>query len=205
VTLVWAANHNKHNASYSIAFVVFTEYAASVRTHTYDRIIGAEAEELLTTGEAAALLNSSRQHVVNLCERGELPYTTVGTHRRIRRADVEALRARTQRLTRDQRRSLWLAYAVGGRIVADPHRAGNVARRNLERMRASSRGQARRWLDEWESLLNGPIDELLAMLVSPSPKGRELRQNAPFAGLLGTAERAEVLDAWKDRGSKDLP
>jgi excisionase family DNA binding protein len=188
-----------------IAFIVCTEYAVSVRTHTYDRIIGAEAEELLTTGETAALLNSSRQHVVDLCERGELPYTTVGTHRRIRRADVEALRARTQRLTRDQRRSLWLAYAVGGRIVADPHRAGNLARRNLELMRASSRGQARRWLDEWERLLNGPIDELLTMLVSPSPKGRELRQNAPFAGLLGKAERAKVLDAWKDRDAKDLP
>jgi excisionase family DNA binding protein len=176
-----------------------------VRTHTYDRIIGAEAEELLTTGETAALLDSSRQHVVDLCERGELPYATVGTHRRIRRADVEALRARTQRLTRDQRRSLWLAYAVSGRIVADPHRAGNLARRNLERMRASSRGQARRWLDEWERLLNGPVDELLAMLVSPSPKGRELRQNAPFAGLLGQAERSKVLEAWKDRDAKDLP
>ncbi len=175
-----------------------------MRTLTYDRIKGAEVDDLLTTGEAAALLNSSRQHVVDLCERGELSYTTVGTHRRIRRADVEALRSRTLRLTRDQRRSLWLAYAVAGRIVADPHGATSLARGNLERMRASSRGQARRWLDEWERLLEGPIDELLAMLVSPSPKSRELRQNTPFAGLLNEAERAEVLEAWKTRDAKDL-
>lgn len=181
------------------------DYPGCVRTLTYDRIAGAEADELLTTGEAAALLNSSRQHIVDLCERGELPYATVGTHRRIRRADVEALRTRTQRLTRDQRRSLWLAYAVAGHIVADPHPAKNLARRNLERMRASTRGQARRWLDEWEDLLNGPIDDLLATLVSPSPRGREMRQNSPFSGLLNEAERAKVLDAWKARDSKDLP
>lgn len=185
-------------------FVGFTGYPGSVRTLTYDRIAGAEADELLTTGEAAALLNSSRQHVVDLCERGELPFTTVGTHRRIRRADVEALRTRTQRLTRDQRRSLWLAYGVAGRVVVDPHRAENLARHNLERMRATSRGQARRWLDEWEQLLDGPIDELLAMLVSPSPKGRELRQNSPFSGLLSEAERANVLDAWRTRDAEQL-
>jgi excisionase family DNA binding protein len=174
-----------------------------MRSLTYDTITDGESDELLTTGEAAVLLNSSRQHVVNLAERGELPYTTVGTHRRVKRGDVEAIRTRTQRLTRDQRRSLWLAYAVAGRIVADPARAKKLARANLERMRASTRGQARRWLDEWDGLLNGPIDNLLATFVSPSPKGRELRQNSPFAGLLTESARTEVLDAWKTRDSKD--
>jgi hypothetical protein len=70
-------------------------------------------------------------------------------------------------------------------------------------MRTSTRGQARRWLDEWERLLNGPIDDLLAMLVSPSPKGRELRQNSPLAGLLTEAERVKVLDSWKARNAKE--
>jgi excisionase family DNA binding protein len=48
-------------------------------------------DELLTTGEVAVLLGSSRQHVVDLWERGLLPYVRVGTHRRVRRADVEAV------------------------------------------------------------------------------------------------------------------
>jgi excisionase family DNA binding protein len=173
-----------------------------VRTTTFDRLSDPAEDDLLTTlttGEAATLLNSSRQHVVDLCERGELPFTTVGTHRRVRRADVEALRTRTERLTRDQQRSLWLAYAVAGRIVADPARARQAAMENLARMRESSRGQARRWLDEWERLLAGPIEKLLQVLVSPSPKGRELRQNTPFAGVVGDAERFAVLEAWKDR------
>jgi excisionase family DNA binding protein len=168
-----------------------------VRTATYDALSASETDELLTTGEAAKFLNSSRQHVVDLCERGELPYTTVGTHRRVKRSDVEALRARTQRLTRDQRRSLWLAYATAGRIVEDPERARSLALRNLERMRATSRGQARRWIDEWDRLLQGSIDRLLRALVSPSPQSRELRQNSPFAGLLDESERSRILHAWE--------
>lgn len=168
-----------------------------MRSKTYVRITDAEGDDLLTTGEAAALLNSSRQHVVDLCARGDLPFTTVGTHRRLRQRDVEMLKARTLRLTRDQRRSLWLAYAVAGRIVADPTNATRLARHNLERMQLSSRGQTRRWLDEWDRILAGPIDELLAALVSPSPKGRELRQNNPFAGLLSEHEREAVLAAWR--------
>ena len=174
-----------------------------MRTLTYDRIAGSGGDELLTTGEAASMLNSSRQHVVDLCDRGDLSFTTVGTHRRVRKADVEMLRERTQRLTRDQRRSLWLAYAVAGRIVADPNKAGRLAFENLERMRTTSRGQARRWLDEWERLLHGPVDKLLAALVSPSPKGRELRQNSPFAGVLSEAERADVLAAWQAQDTED--
>lgn len=168
-----------------------------MRTRTYDRIAAADPDELLTTGEAAAVLSSSRQHVVDLCERGDIPFTTIGTHRRIRRGDVEALLERTQRLTRDQRRSLWLAYAVAGRIAEDPTAARHLALANLEQMRVSSRGQARRWLDDWERLLLGPTDRLLTTLVSPSPKGRELRQNSPFAGILTDDERARVLQAWQ--------
>jgi len=168
-----------------------------MRTATYDALAASETDELLTTGEAAKILNSSRQHVVDLCARGELPYTTVGTHRRVKRSDVEALRARTQRLTRDQRRSLWLAYATAGRIVEDPESARSLALTNLERMRATSRGQARRWIDDWDHLLQGSIDRLLMVLVSPSPQSRELRQNSPFAGLLDETERSRILHAWE--------
>lgn len=100
-------------------------------------------DDLLTTGEAAKLLNSSRQHVVNLCRRGVLPYTSIGTHRRIRRQDLEALRSRTGRLRREDRRSLWLAYATAGKIVSDPPTAVERARHQIALMRPTARGQAR--------------------------------------------------------------
>lgn len=154
-------------------------------------------DELLTTGEAARILNSSRQHVVDLCNRGDLPFVTVGTHRRVRRRDIEDLADRTLKLTRDQRRSLWLAYAIAGRLVADPTTALETARTNLEAMRQSARGRTLSWLDEWERLLNGPLPAVLDAMTSRSPHGRDLRQNSPFAGVLSEAERAEVLEAWK--------
>lgn len=156
-----------------------------------------DSDEQLTTGEAAALLNCSRQHVVDLCDRGQLPFTTVGRHRRVRRGDVEAIRTRTDRLNRDDRRSLWLAHAVAGKVVADPDAAVASARAQLERMRPQSRGQAREWLSEWEKLLDGPVLRLVDQLTDRSLRGREMRQNSPFAGVLGEDERTEALAAWR--------
>lgn len=168
-----------------------------MRTSTYDIIVADDRDNLLTTGEAAKILNSSRQHVVDLCDRGELPFVTIGTHRRVRKSDIDAMRARTVRLTSDQERSLWIAYAVAGHIVNDPSNALLLARKNLEAMRQSSRGQARIWLDEWETLVNGPLAELLSTLTSRSPKARELRQNSPFAGLITEGQRLQILEAWR--------
>jgi excisionase family DNA binding protein len=168
-----------------------------MRSAVYDTVTGVDPDEQLSTGEAAKLLNSSRQHVVDLCERGQLPYTTVGKHRRVRRGDVEAIRQRTERLTRDQQRSLWLAYAVSGRIVTDPQAALATARENLVKMRGATRGSATRWLAEWERLIVGPVEQLLAAYTSRDLRGRELRQNSPFAGVLSDEERAEVLNQWR--------
>ncbi|MBF0688540.1 MAG: helix-turn-helix domain-containing protein [Cellulomonas sp.] len=150
-------------------------------------------DQLLTTGEAARVLGTSRQHVVNLTKRGDLPYETTGTHRRVRLSDVDRVRYSTQRLSADQRRSLHLAYAIAGKLVQDPALV-DVARQNLERMRARhTRGRPAQWLAQWQELLDGPLDELLIVLTSPSQRSRELRQNSPFAGVLTDDERRAAL------------
>jgi excisionase family DNA binding protein len=71
-----------------------------------------QSADLITTGCAAALLGCSRQHVVDLCTQRALPFVSVGSHRRVRRADVTAL-ARPA-LSRDQERSLWLHRVAAG-------------------------------------------------------------------------------------------
>lgn len=44
--------------------------------------------DLLSTVAAAELLGCSRGHIRNLCERGELPFEQIGSHKRVWRQDV---------------------------------------------------------------------------------------------------------------------
>jgi excisionase family DNA binding protein len=159
-------------------------------------------DELLTTGAAAALLGSSRQHVVDLCKRGTLPYIKAGAHRRIRRSDVEVLLSPS--LTRDQFKALWLHQAVAGRLVADPEGVLSKARANLERLRqVHPSGMAAMWLDRWQVVLDEGVGAVLDALTSRSPQAVELRQNSPFAGVLPEGERHAVLAAFASSWRRD--
>ena len=73
------------------AFIeVLTIYA-----HGEEVVIEA-AKKLLTTGEAARKLGTSRQHMGNLIERGELENVQIHSHRRIRAKDLEAYQKRLE-------------------------------------------------------------------------------------------------------------
>lgn len=196
-TIVPRLNHKRHNIGLIIVFLVSSEYPAGMRGLTAEPEIQLRDDDLLTTGEAAKVLNCTRQHVVDLCERGDLPFTTVGRHRRISRANVESLKTRTDRLSRDERRSLWLAYVVAGKIAVEPDRTIADALGHLNEMRPNARGQAKKWLDEWDRLLRGSVDRILAALIDRSLRGRELRQNSPFAGALTEQLRRKALDEWR--------
>lgn len=151
--------------------------------------------DLLTTGEAAVLLRSSRQHVVDMCERGLLPYVKVGAHRRLRRVDVDAVLRPA--LTRDQAKALWLHRGVAGKLVADPDKVLAKAAVNLQRLRrVHPDGMAAAWLDRWTAVLNRGAEAVLDVLTSPNADAVELRQNSPFAGVLDEAERRAVLNAF---------
>jgi len=157
---------------------------------------------LLTTGEAARFLRSSRQHVVDLCERGLLPYVKVGAHRRVWRADIEAMLA--PELTRDQTKALWLHRAVAGRLVADPDAVLTKARANLGRLRRiHPDGMAAVWLNRWQAALDEGAEAVLEVLTSRAPHAVELRQNSPFAGVLTETERHAVLAAFAASWQRD--
>lgn len=160
-----------------------------------------DPDELLTTGAVALLLGSSRQHVVDLCQRGSLPCESVGTHRRIRARDVLKFQHVGERdgPTKEALRSLWLHTAVAGKVVADPDRTIKIARRNLASLLAAHpRGEAARQLRRWERLLAGPIDDVVEMLMCRAPYAVDLRQNSPFAGVLTDRERHRVLRSFAE-------
>jgi hypothetical protein len=159
--------------------------------------------DLIRTGDAAAILGSSRQHVVDLCNQGLLSCERSPTQRRLHRGEVETLAARigsSPRLNRDQRQSLWLHAAVAGHIAVDPIGTLDRARMNLGRLsRAHPSGMSARWLDSWRSLLAEGPEAVLQVLTSQAPLAVELRQNSPFAGVLSDEARRIVLAAFRDR------
>ena len=161
--------------------------------------------DLLTTGQAASLLGCSRQHVVDLCERGHLPSLTVGTHRRVRRGDTEWLASHITGPGADLRaprpeavRSLWLHRAVAGALARDPERVLGRARRNLARLeRVHPTGMSARWLGRWRTLVAQGPEAVMRALVAESEDAVELRQNSPFAGVLSQADRLAIIQAHR--------
>jgi excisionase family DNA binding protein len=154
---------------------------------------------MLSTGEAARILGSSRQHIVDMCTRGELRFTWVGRHRRIHRSAVDQLLHHDHAsLTRDQERSLWLHRALVGRLVEDPEQVLKQAKQNATRLLEQQQrpGMTTHWLNEWLRVLDNGADEVAEVLTSPRPHAVELRQNSPFAGLLPQDTRARVLTAF---------
>ena len=159
-------------------------------------------DDLIRTGEAAAILGTSRQHVVDLCNQGILWSQRSPTQRRLRRSEVEAFvgrRSANAPLNRDQRQSIWLHAAVAGHLAADPAGTLERARTNLQRLRAvHPRGMPARWLTVWQWVLDGGSEAVLEVLTARTPLAMELRQNSPFAGVLSDDERQAVLRAFRD-------
>jgi excisionase family DNA binding protein len=72
------------------AFELFLEVLGQMANGNAVTIMPVHAE--LTTQQAADLLNVSRPHVVALLEQEKIPHRMVGTHRRIRVADLLELK-----------------------------------------------------------------------------------------------------------------
>jgi len=153
--------------------------------------------ELLSVGEAAITLRVSREQVVDLCARGLLPYVTDGAHRRVRRADVEAL-ARPA-LSPEQLEQLWLHRAIAGKFVANPMALLAVATITLRRLRRlHPEGHSWEWLDRWQAVIDSGAEAVLDALTSSAPYAIELRGTSPFTGILSEVERRTVLAALAD-------
>jgi excisionase family DNA binding protein len=77
----------------------------------------------LTTVEAASLLGVSRQFLINLLEKGGIPYHKVGTHRRIYAQDLFQYKARRDGHRHKVIRELAQAEAKEGLYDREPSSA----------------------------------------------------------------------------------
>ena len=162
---------------------------------------------LLSTGDVASLLGVSRQHVADLCDRGDLIFVWVGSHRRVPRFELDRILGTVNegKLTRDQERSLWLHRAVLGELVNNPEDVLARVGGNLQRLRAQhlGRGMTARWLDQWQKVLDAGVDAVADVLTSQGPAALELRQSSPFAGVISQEVRSRVLAAFLRHWRRD--
>lgn len=154
-------------------------------------------DDWLSTGDVAEIFGVSRQHVVDLCDRGNLPCTRFGTHRRVRCADLE--RIVEPQLTQEQQRSLWLHRAVLGELMLEPDRVLKTARSNIERFKSVHRpdGMSLRYLDQWQRAIDSGVEGVVKVLIGTDEQSCELRQNSPFAGILADGQRQRVLRSFR--------
>jgi hypothetical protein len=96
---------------------------------------------------------------------------------------------------RDKQYLIAHAYcaAVVDEMRVDPERVRAIGRGQIPGIRKNVRGQALGWMDEWEVLLEGPLDELVEALTAHTEHAADLRGVAPFAGVLSEAERRDIL------------
>lgn len=97
---------------------------------------------------------------------------------------------------RRERRSLAVAAAIAAAVGRDFERAHRVALKNLNRSEgAVGDNVAQQWIAEWHTVLDRGPKAVRACLLDTTSHGHDMRQMAPFAGLLTDAERNAALSA----------
>jgi excisionase family DNA binding protein len=152
--------------------------------------------DMLTTSQAAKVLGSSRQHIVALCNRGELAFSMVGTHRRIERSEIERLTNGPTELRREQLLGLWWGRALAGEVSKNPNRAIEYAQSKLISLRGTN-PDSEYWWNEWRKVLDAGPERLMSVLTGTTELDIELRATSPFGGFLDSDSRDAVVRSFQ--------
>ncbi len=90
---------------------------------------------------------------------------------------------------------------IAGKLRADPTLA-DKARSNIARWLETASAGSRPDLLEWQRLLAGPFDELLATMEATDEHATRLRQSSPFCGILTPDERLHIIREFQKRESR---
>lgn len=76
------------------------------------------------------------------------------------------------------------------------------ARSNLTRWMETADTSAQPVLQQWQALVDGPMDLVLETLEGTDERAVQLRQSSPFCGILSTEERTRIIQEFQDRESR---
>ena len=97
---------------------------------------------------------------------------------------------------RRERRSIAIAAATAMAVERDFPAACRLAEQNLDRAAAIVVDNvAHEWIEEWRRVIDRGPRAVRRTLLDTSEHGNDMRQMAPFAGLLSEGERAAALAA----------
>jgi hypothetical protein len=97
-------------------------------------------------------------------------------------------------------RSLAFHSLIAAKLRAQPALL-EKPRQNLERWFRTCAGGVRPDLLEWQRMIEGRFDELLALLVANDERATRLRQSSPFCGILTQEERLAIIREFQARES----
>jgi len=97
---------------------------------------------------------------------------------------------------RIEERSLRLHKEIARRLQEDPQLL-RIAKGNLTRWIARG-GETPVWR-EWSEIIEGPLSQVLSVLLSSDERGARLRQSSPFSGILSPGERWKIYESYTIR------
>ena len=89
-------------------------------------------------------------------------------------------------------RSLAFGRAMADRLAEHPELL-DQARQTLARWLTTCSPRSKSTLEEWQAILGGPVEGVIALLTGTDERATRLRQSNPFAGLLPQEQRNEIL------------
>lgn len=96
------------------------------------------------------------------------------------------------------RRSLALYCLIARRLEQDPSLLEH-ARATVDRWIASNQNHAMPYLLEWRKVLHQGVEATVALMTDPGPHATDMRQSAPFTGILTETERLAFLAEWRTK------
>jgi transcriptional regulator with XRE-family HTH domain len=97
--------------------------------------------------------------------------------------------------TREAMVGLAIGRVTAAELLRQPDRILDRAKGRVDSLlgRSDLPRASRRWLEEWDRILAGPLEAVVAALLDPSQRGYELRQHTPFTGVLAEDDRLAAI------------